>query len=538
MFDFIKRRKRKLKADFGKIKTDGFNLSGIARFFLLSEKSDAHQIISDRTWQDLDMDEVFMFTDRTSSKIGQQYLYYILRTIPKTDHRRERLDKLTITFQQNQELRDRVLYELAGLNDPSAYHIVTLFLTEHIRKPSWFWIIPVLSSSSVISALLTPFYPSFLLLLTLLLGINFIIHYWNKTNLNSYTASIPQMLIMNRVARKLTKFAELSDHRTEVNAALNKLEGLGARMIIFRIESGLQSEIAAFAHYAAELLKALFLIEPLVLFDVLKRFDSMRSEMNEVFEFVGEIDLALSMSALRGQVPYYCQPVFASGPKVLSGEAIYHPMIHGFVANSLENSGKSILLTGSNMSGKTTFIRTLGVNVLLSQTIGLAFARNFTLSRLRVHSAISILDDLFDDKSYYFEEVLTIKSMLTESKAGSGNLFLLDELFRGTNTLERIAAGKAVLEYLSSGENLVVVSTHDLELTNYLKESFSLYHFAEKIENDKITFDYKLKPGNLETTNAIRILDIHDYPNELITEALRLSEEMKRQKKENDRHPQ
>jgi len=145
---------------------------------------------------------------------------------------------------------------------------------------------------------------------------------------------------------------------------------------------------------------------------------------------------------------------------------------------------------------------------------------------------------LFDDKSYYFEEVLTIKSMLTESKAGSGNLFLLDELFRGTNTLERIAAGKAVLEYLSSGENLVVVSTHDLELTNYLKESFSLYHFAEKIENDKITFDYKLKPGNLETTNAIRILDINDYPNELITEALRLSEEMKRQKKENDRHPQ
>lgn len=286
MFDSAKRRKQKLIADFGKIKTEWFNLPRIARFFLLSDKDDAHQTISDRTWPDLDMDEIFMFCDRTSSKIGQ-----------------------------------------------------------------------------------------------------------------------------------------------------------------------------------------------------------------------------------------------------LSGEGIYHPMIPGFVANSLENNKRSILLTGSNMSGKTTFIRTLGINILLSQTIGLAFARAFTLSRLRVHSAISILDNLFDDKSYYFEEVLTIKEMLVESKAESGNLFLLDELFRGTNTLERIAAGKAVLEYLNGDDNLVVVSTHDLELADYLQDSFGLYHFAETIENDQITFDYKLKPGNLETTNAIRILGINDYPNGVVTEALRLSEEIKQQKK-------
>lgn len=285
--------------------------------------------------------------------------------------------------------------------------------------------------------------------------------------------------------------------------------------------------IAQLADYFVQILKAFFLIEPLTLFRVLDKLDALHSEMQEVYDYVGKVDTALAISALRERVPQWCRPNVSLGEKQLLAVELYHPLILNSVANSLDTDEKSVLLTGSNMSGKTTFIRTLGVNVLLSQTIGMAFAREFTLSPFRVYSAIGMADDLFDDKSYYFAEVLTIKDMLIESQSQPANLFLLDELFRGTNSLERIAAGKGVLDYLNKGNNLVVVSTHDLELAQHLESTYTLFYFAEVIENGEIIFDYKLKPGNLNTTNAIRILALNDYPAEVINEALRLLEMIK-----------
>lgn len=176
------------------------------------------------------------------------------------------------------------------------------------------------------------------------------------------------------------------------------------------------------------------------------------------------------------------------------------------------------------MSGKTTFIRTAGINAILAQTINTCFARELIMPPLKIHSAIRIADDLMNDKSYYFEEVLTIKNMVEASRSGFQNLFLLDEMFKGTNTVERIAAGSSVLTYLNNEDNFVFISTHDLELTEYLKEGFDLYHFTEVVENESIFFDYKLKAGHLETTNAIRILELNKYPIEIIAEAKQLAE--------------
>jgi DNA mismatch repair ATPase MutS len=124
-----------------------------------------------------------------------------------------------------------------------------------------------------------------------------------------------------------------------------------------------------------------------------------------------------------------------------------------------------------------------------------------------------------NDKSYYFEEVLTIKEMIKQSSNGCANLFLLDEIFKGTNTIERIAAGKAVLSSLNLNDNIVFVSTHDIELTDLLKNEYELYHFSESINNQSVDFDYKLKNGKLKNRNAIRILQINDYPEDIISEA-------------------
>ena len=118
------------------------------------------------------------------------------------------------------------------------------------------------------------------------------------------------------------------------------------------------------------------------------------------------------------------------------------------------------------------------------------------------------------------QEVLRVKKLIESSKDEAPCLFVLDEIFKGTNTVERISGGKAILSYLNQGNNTVLVSTHDIELAEMLKqEHYALYHFTETIENNELFFDHQLKPGKLKTRNAIQILALYDYPKEIISDA-------------------
>lgn len=522
---FGKRKRNHETGQQQKVKPDDFNFNKIERFFLKSNKEDIKQIISDRTYHDLDLEDIFKFIDRTTSSIGQQYLYHLIRTIPSDNRRSDRIETLITLFTHDHELKKLVLDEISKLGNNDAYYVASLFQGPHLQKPKWFWIIQGLSLLSIGAILLSFLFQQALILIIFLLPVNLGIHYWNKNNLYQYASSIPQLLVMNQIAGKLLKHKYLHDQG--VTKAVSELETLSRSMSIFKIEAKLQSEAGLFVEYFIELIKALFLIEPILLFKILPFLDSRRQHIASVFTFIGEIDAALSINSLRNDLPYYCIPDIISNKKELRTTGSYHPLIHHSVANDIDLNGKSALLTGSNMSGKTTFIRIIGINVILGQAIHTCFAKEFKVSRMKVHSAIRISDDLLDSKSYYFEEVLTVKNLLQESQLASENLFLLDELFKGTNTIERIAAGKAILSYLNKKNNLVLVSTHDLELAGFLKNTFDLYHFSEVIRDDKILFDYKIKPGNLTTTNAIRILSLNDYPQEVVDEAVHLSDKIK-----------
>ncbi|MBA4053390.1 MAG: DNA mismatch repair protein MutS, partial [Marivirga sp.] len=127
---------------------------------------------------------------------------------------------------------------------------------------------------------------------------------------------------------------------------------------------------------------------------------------------------------------------------------------------------------------------------------------------------------------YYFEEVKIMATLIKEVNAADQNLFILDEVFKGTNTTERIASAKAILSYLNRNNNIVIVSTHDIELSGMLNKEFDLYHFTDSIENDKLHFDFKIKAGPLKTRNAIKLLEMSDYPADIIEEATRLSKSL------------
>ncbi|WP_046745636.1 MutS-related protein [Kordia zhangzhouensis] len=515
---------KRLQASFGKLKETSFDFDAIEKYFRNKDHSEAYQVISDRTCNDLDFETFFMFLDRTHSKVGQQYLYDTLRTI-KVDSPQTKLNEEIIhTLSQDAKLRIDIQKKLEKLNNKDAYHIATLFQQDHITPPKWFFAIKLLSLISLTSLILSFFNPIFFIVLIGTFVVNFVLHYWNKRNLAQYVGSITQLLKLNNVASQLFSNSLLKQLNPSLGTSLRILNEVKSRMSFFQLEARLQGEFEIIFWFIFEIFKTLFLVEPLLLFGVLRRLDSKRNQIENVYKFVGHVDMLVSIASLRNGLNTFCLPVINDGNEI-NAEAVYHPLIVNCTTNDIKIGEKSILLTGSNMSGKTSFIRAIGLNVIAGTTINTCFAQSMSFPLLSVFSAIRINDDLMNDKSYYFEEVLTIKKMLQESNTGK-NLFLLDEMFKGTNTIERISAGKSVLSAFAKNNNKILVSTHDIELTDMLSDTYELYHFSETIQDATVGFDYKLKEGRLTTRNAIRILEINDYPESIVQEAIEISKKL------------
>ncbi|MBU3011801.1 DNA mismatch repair protein MutS [Polaribacter vadi] len=529
-FSFLKFNRKKelslrLKESFGKLKDDSFDFESIESYFRKKNNSKAYQVLSDKTCNDLDFDDLFMFLDRTNSNIGQQYYYNNLRTIEINEKQTKLNEEIITKLSQNPELRISVQKKIEKLKHKDAYFIASLFQEEHINPPKWFFMIQFLSFTSLVSLILGFFNPIFFIILLGIFCINFVLHYWNKNNLVQYVSSIPQLLRLNNIASHLfakTLFKKLNPDLPKSIKIINEVKN---RMSFFSLEAKLQGEFEIIAWFVFEIFKTMFLLEPLLLFGVLKRLNTKREEIESVFKFVGHIDMLVSIASLRHGLETYCLPIINNGDKI-AVKKISHPLIYKCTTNSIEIGEKSILLTGSNMSGKTSFIRAIGLNIITGLTINTCFAHSMTFPLLKVFSAIRINDDLMNNKSYYFEEVVTIKEMLKESVNGNKNLFLLDEIFKGTNTVERISAGKSVLSALIKNNNKILVSTHDLELTDLLSDEYELYHFSETINEKNVDFDYKLKIGKLQKRNAIRILEINDYPKEIVNEAIKIAKEL------------
>jgi DNA mismatch repair ATPase MutS len=528
-FIFFNLRKvlpKNLAYAFSEPKDEQFNFEQIAKYFWKRDKAHSFQRLSNKTWADLDLNEIFMFVDRTHSKIGQQFLYDRLRTIPSDAMENVVHEKIIDQFTTNTIFRTVVQTELKRLNDREVFYIRSLFQDDHVKPPDWFAFAPWLSLASIGFLIGAYFNPLFLFGWMLVVGVNMGIHFWNKSNLNQYITSLPQLMILNRVARELFNTIELKSIDPNLEDSMKELDKIHLRMTYFQFESKIQGDIGVIAWFPLEILKIAFLFEPQLLFHVLDRLDSKRKEIGRIFQFVGQVDALVSIAALRNGVKNYCVPVIHEENKKLKVANVYHPLILNCVRNSIVVGEKSILLTGSYMSGKTSFIRTIAINAITGLTLNTCFADEFSLCRMKIFSAIRISDDLLNDKSYYFEEVLTIREMISASESGSANLFLLDEIFKGTNTIERIAAGKSVLSYLNKGNNIVFVSTHDIELADLLNNEYELYHFSELVDHQTVDFDYLLKPGKLKNRNAIRILQINNYPEEVTTEAMDIARQL------------
>lgn len=518
---FFSRKKRifeQLESSFGKVKTEGFNFDLIKRYFINKDNTNVNQVLSDQTCEDLDFDLFFCYVDRTSSRIGQQYLYSELRTTDHSQNKSQVREQAIQYFIQHPKERLKVQHQLNKLNHQQAYFCTDLFLQEPDKKPKSYFLIPILSICAVVSLILTFINPIFGFIFIGIFAINLLFHYGLKRRTTLFINSVPTLLSLGAVIKSLYNYDVLRDIDPKLHSSLATISTIRRKMLFFKLEQKVDSDMEAAYWFLLELIKIVFLLEPLLLFSSLEVFRNKTKDIEHAYRFVGEVDLIISIASLRNGLDHYCIPEISNQNCTVYFEDLLHPLVPNCVPNTV-NSKRSILLTGSNMSGKTTFIRAIGLNLISGITLNTCYASSAKIPISKLFSVIRIEDDLTSSSSYFFQEVNELKNIIEQTKKETSSIILLDELFKGTNTVERIAAAKATLSYLARHNCQIFVSTHDIELTNMLNEEFDLFHFSETVEGTTIDFDYKMKSGIPQSRNAIRILELSDFPETIITEA-------------------
>jgi DNA mismatch repair ATPase MutS len=229
-----------------------------------------------------------------------------------------------------------------------------------------------------------------------------------------------------------------------------------------------------------------------------------------------ELEALAALANFAELHPSYCTPQIA-GEKarpVFQGKGIGHPLLPDSVKVrndfQIETLGEIVILTGSNMAGKSTFLRALGLNLVLAYTGSVVDAGAFTTVLFRLFTCIRVNDSVSDGISYFYAEVQRLGALLSalETPHSLPLFFCIDEIFRGTNNRERLIGSRAYLRALVGKQGAGLIATHDLELVKLADELPGVrnFHFRDDIDGGKMVFDYILRPGPSPTTNALKIM--------------------------------
>ena len=472
--------------------------------------------VNDQTWRDLGMDDLFAKVDRTCSIPGRQILYSQMRTYVEDDRALAERAREQEILAADPTLREGCQVLLARLNAPGEQWLASLLLNPFPKPPSF---APLLYLSSFLSVacLAGIVFVHFLVLpaLLLLLG-NAIISATYTRGIAPYFSGFSQIVTLLGVSEELAKIPNVGSlpQLEFARQASPWVRSLRAKLGWLAVDRTTLNDLAASAF---GYLNMLFLYDAIVYLRSLAILRQHQAALVGLFEAVGSLDSSIAVASYLQSLPRFVRPKLIEG-RGLDVTGLYHPLLAGAVSNSLRLADRSALIAGPNMAGKTAFIRTVGINLILAQTLNLCLAERAELPRAIVRSSIRREDDLLAGQSYFFTEIHQIAEFTQIEGRGQLYLFLIDEIFRGTNTIERVAASTAVLRHLGKSQ-LVLATTHDVELQELLVDTFDLYHFSDQMVEGSYRFDYRIQPGPARSRNAIKLLEISGYPSSIIREA-------------------
>ncbi|MBU3199884.1 DNA repair protein [Clostridium estertheticum] len=242
------------------------------------------------------------------------------------------------------------------------------------------------------------------------------------------------------------------------------------------------------------------------------RINSGKS-LEKWFDVIGQVEALSSISNIIYDNPQWTVPLIKDCDFIVKANGLGHPLLGDKkVCNDITiNNEKNILLiTGSNMSGKSTFLRTIGINLVLSYIGATVCAEKFECSLMKIITCMRTSDNLENNISSFYAEILRIKMIVEETRKNKKVFFLLDELFKGTNSIDRHDGAKALIKQLGEQGASGLISTHDLELCDLQYEYFRIknYNFQEYYVNNEIKFDYKIREGVSTTKNALYLIKL------------------------------
>jgi DNA mismatch repair ATPase MutS len=515
-----KKQKEKLEDQFGREPDDDdLEFDSIARPWKYCTDKTPAMTVDDITWNDLDMNKVFARINACQTSLGEEHLYTILhKPEPETAARREELIQ---ALDREPDLRLQLQLDLNKVGKCNHNGLIEFICSAEVFRLKHGWIYHILAWLPAAFLLVLPLNLQWAVTGSLCAAcVNILCGCFAKRKIERQFSSVQYFSAVLWCCRKICKIKNenLSSVQKSMKSSLKRLRGLSGAISCSIQNRYAMSDIDMLAEYT----RMVFLSEIRNYNKLIRIITANREVCRSLCDELARLDASISILSFRNSLPFYSRPHFIPNMQ-LNLQDVYHPLLRHAVLNSVLLTNDS-LITGSNASGKSTFIKAAAVNGILAMALNTCTARVYQGPRAAVMTSMAVRDDILAGESYFVAEIKSLKRVLDHAKTGPCLCFI-DEILKGTNTVERIAASAAVLRRLHGQNCLCAAATHDIELTQILKGEYLNYHFSEKITNREIIFDYLIKPGPSTTKNAVKLLSYTGYEAEIIRDAEALAEQ-------------
>lgn len=518
-YTFDKKELVRLRAKFGTVSPEEYTDAKLQsmKAFYEEIKRDACDV-DEITWSDLDMDELFMVINNTESAVGEEYLYAMLHQPEFSVEELLERERLISFFGAEEEKRLKIQLALRRIGKNRRFSVFACmkFMKDIKRESNLLHYLPGVFTLISVGILFVNV-PVGVISLIVSIQYGFFSYFKRKGELDAYLSTISSLVLLLFSTEEIAgcnipEIERYTEKMKQLNLHFDKFKKnfwiIGSKKPTGDILDSLMMYVRMLLHLDLIKFNRMLLI-----------YDRYEDELVELYKTAGYLDALCSVASFRALMGDYCVPeLIPQKVPVFEAKELYHPMLSKPVKNSISTE-KSVLLTGSNASGKSTFLKAVAINALLAQTIHTVMADSYRATLFQVVSSMSLRDNLQGSESYFIVEIKSLKRMFEASQAPVCTLCFVDEVLRGTNTIERIAASREVLAGLNGQSVLIFAATHDIELTYLLERQFDNYHFEETVTDREVTFDYQLKAGRASSRNAIKLLGMLGYPQEIIARA-------------------
>ncbi|ELC8442518.1 DNA mismatch repair protein MutS [Clostridium perfringens] len=504
--------------DFPKDFLEDFDMTFIKSYYETRKNNSPSSVsIDELTWNDLDMDTVFKRINYTRTSLGESYLYYKLRDIKYDKDQWNTIEKLAKAFTYNEKLRNEIAMLLQSVGKIHNLSFIDFIYNPKFTKIKGYYKYPLLALGFTLSLILSFFNTLALIPLFIFFCANILCYHSEKLFLEDRFNVMIYVLNNIKLCKSLTKIKEndFDFFKNKIDSTLHDFKDLNK---IRTYGSSFQNKNSSFTDFEIifDYIKMLFMVDIIAYENSARILEKNKENLYKIYDLVATLDCALNLAYYRKSLDDYCIPEFAESDDIELNN-LYHPLISNPVKNSILIKN-NIIFTGSNASGKSTFIKAIALNCILAQSLNTALCSKYKCKFSKVITSMAIRDNIMVGDSYFIAEIKSLKRLLDSLNGEIRVLAFVDEILKGTNTLERIASSASILKYAEKTKAKLLVATHDIELTTMLT-SYDNYYFSETVTNNGVTFDYKLKEGPSKTRNALKLLKTLNFENDVVLQA-------------------